>query len=190
LLKIISDSRQALAAFEQNLAIRDETAKLIMRENIHAQLSNWYSEWHRSNKHCVILGDEGDGKTWAVVHWLSDQMTDQKFPPVVFIPSGEVDTKEPGELVAAAINRNLDRTSELDWRRRIEKWLNRPPGDSPLFLLVLDGLNERPSGPWPELFANLNATPWDTKIAVLITCRKIYWHEHLASQTQRLGRSG
>jgi hypothetical protein len=70
LLKIISDSRQALAAFEQNLAIRDETAKLIMRENIHAQLSNWYSEWHRSNKHCVILGDEGDGKTWAVVHWL------------------------------------------------------------------------------------------------------------------------
>jgi hypothetical protein len=44
-------------------------------------------------------------------------------------------------------------------------------------LLVLDGINERPSFEWRDLFDRLNGLLWRERVAVLVTCRPGYWQE-------------
>lgn len=181
-IEVVADSRMTKAAYEQDLAVRDRAARLVRRDSVSIELSNWWETWHEKPRHCVILGEEGDGKTWAAADWLAEQTLNDRFPPAVFIPSGEVVAKDPLDMIAGAIRRSLDHSDVQDWSRRLKRWLKPPEGGVPRLLLVLDGLNERPSGPWGALLAALSAPPWAGVIAVLMTCRTLFWNEHLAAR--------
>jgi hypothetical protein len=45
----------------------------------------------------------------------------------------------------------------------------------PLFLLVIDGLNERSSLDWPKFFLELQLTCLSNHVAVLVTDRPAHW---------------
>jgi hypothetical protein len=179
-LEVIADTQMTKAVFEQDLAVRGPAARLVRRDEISNKLDTWWANWHERPRFCVILGEEGDGKTWAMADWLADRVADPDFPPVLFIPSGEVVAKDPRDLMIGAIRRSLGHSGVENWITRLERWLRPPRGDVPRVLLVLDGLNERPSGPWAALLAALSALPWIDTVAVSMTCRTLFWDEQLA----------
>ncbi|HND19169.1 MAG TPA: restriction endonuclease, partial [Acidobacteriota bacterium] len=77
------DSRADLS---QILNVADEGAKLIVRHQAWEQIDNWYSTWKTTHKAFVLLGEEGDGKTWAVASWVNKKITeDERLPFVIFL---------------------------------------------------------------------------------------------------------
>ncbi|CAK8712104.1 MAG: hypothetical protein CDV28_10229 [Candidatus Electronema aureum] len=170
---------ESKAAFSQNLAVRAEGEFFIPRKAAQEALDNWFANWHEQHKFFVVLGEEGDGKTWAVVDWLYGKLSDGF--PVIFLPSGMADLKEFDILLPEILAKQLKEPYEGYWQKRLQRWLERPAGDTPLFLLVMDGLNERPDMEWRQLLAKFAVEPWCNRTAVLMTCRKKFWDEHLSS---------
>jgi hypothetical protein len=181
LYKRLRNKDESRAAFSQNLAVRAEGQFFIPRKAAQEALDNWFANWHEQHKFFVVLGEEGDGKTWAVADWLYDKLSDGF--PVIFLPSGMADCKdkEPDILLSEIITNQLRQPYEGYWKKRLQRWLERPAGDTPLFLLVMDGLNERPDMEWRQLLAKFAVEPWCNRAAVLMTCRKKFWDEHLSS---------
>ncbi len=181
-LTVIADARRAKAVFAQDLAVNDPGARLVPRPAVNAALDRWWDAWPENPRCAAILGEEGDGKTWAVAAWLANRVADARFPPVLFVPSGDVAGREPIEIMVAAIRRALGATGREDWSQRLQRWLEPGEPAAPRLLLVFDGLNERPSGPWDALLTAVSAPPWAGVVAVALTSRTVFWHERLAGR--------
>lgn len=181
-LSVIADTRHARAVFAQDLAVNDPGARLVPRAAVSAALDRWWDAWPENPRFAAILGEEGDGKTWAVAAWLATRVSDARFPPVLFVPSGEVTGSEPLDLMVAAVRRALGAAERGSWDQRLHRWLSPGRASLPRLLLVLDGLNERPSGPWDALLTALSAPPWSGAVAVALTSRTVFWQERLAGR--------
>jgi hypothetical protein len=181
-LSVIADALQAKAVFAQDLAVNDPGARLVPRAAVSAALDRWWDAWPENPRHAAILGEEGDGKTWGVAAWLAKRVSDARFPPVLFAPSGDMAGREPVDIAVGAIRRALGATGHEDWGQRLQRWLRPGVPAGPRLLLVLDGLNERPSGPWDALLTALSASPWAGAVAVALTSRTVFWRERLAGR--------
>ena len=176
---LLHEPNASEARWGQNLAVLNDQAKFVPRSQLLRNLNEWLAGWASTHRSCVVLGEEGEGKSWAVMHWLSQIALEEEAPPVVFLPAGDVQSADPSHLVESAIAR-LFRSDSGAAERRIARWLERPVGDKPLFLLVVDGLNEYPAGPpWSRLLSALEMQPWTSQVAVLMTCRTLFWQEQL-----------
>lgn len=164
------------AAFSQPLDVVSGRESLIPRVAAETRLNDWWSQWATRNSKLALLGQEGDGKSWAVASWLASQLgTDAGFPPVVFVASTVAGEREPLELIADIVRNQLNATAP-DWPRRFQRWLSGRP--TPVLLLVLDGINEgsRPPEYWIQLLQRLGEPELASKIAVLLTCRPAAWY--------------
>lgn len=170
---------ESRAAFSQNIAMRAEGEFFIHRKAAQEALDNWFASWPEQRNFFVMLGEEGDGKTWAVADWLFSKLS-AGFP-IIFLPSGMADCNDLDMILPEIITKQLRDPYEGYWKKRLQRWLERPAGDTPLFLLVMDGLNERPDMEWRQLLAKFAVNPWRNRAAVLMTCRKKFWDEHLKS---------
>ncbi|WPD24953.1 MAG: hypothetical protein SD837_10380 [Candidatus Electrothrix scaldis] len=179
LCKRLRNAAESKAAFSQNLAVRTEGQFFIHRKAAQEALNNWFDNWPEQRNSFVMLGEEGDGKTWAVADWLYGKLSDDF--PIIFLPSGMVDCKELDIFLPEIIAKQLKEPYDGYWIKRLQRWLERPAGDTPLFLLVMDGLNERPDMEWRQLLAKFAVEPWYNRAAVLMTCRKKFWDEHFSS---------
>ncbi len=179
LCKRLRNKDESRADFSQNIAVRADGELLIPRKAAQEALDNWFANWHEQRNFFVVLGEEGDGKTWAVADWLYDKLSDGF--PIIFLPSGMAACNELDILLPEIFAKQLKEPYEGYWKKRLQRWLERPAGDTPLFLLVMDGLNERPDMEWRQLLANFTVEPWCNHAAVLMTCRKKFWDEHLLS---------
>lgn len=179
-----SESRRE---FGQLLNVSDQGTHLVNRNEAWQQLDHWMSSWTQTPKSMAILGEEGDGKTWCVASWLSKKAIENPdFPPILFLSSEKVDSNEPIDLLSGYIerkNQNFKHNfNQSGWKNRIHRWLNRNHGTFPLFVLVLDGINERRNNQWwRSLVENLNSQPWVENIAILITSREAYWQRYFSS---------
>jgi hypothetical protein len=158
---------------------------LIRREAAWASLNDWQQTWKDTHVFHAVLGEEGDGKTWSVASWLSEQIRNAvDFPAVLFfsstdVSSTEVDARDLQPLFANAILKQLPHASKEQANRHLDRWLSRPSGQFPLLLLVLDGINERRNHEWWRgLLEQLVGDPWRGHVAVLITCRSSYWERY------------
>jgi hypothetical protein len=176
----LASEAESRAHFGQLLNIREPGAVLVQRRSAWTRLDEWFSGWNETRKILFLLGEEGDGKTWAVASWLDRNIQDQKdFPAVVFLSSLRVDSNEPLSLLSGGISRRLPTLQTEDWARRLYRWTNRSKGNVPSLLLVLDGINERRKATWwRELIDQLAGSPWCDSAAILITCRTAYWQRH------------
>jgi len=183
LISQLSSRSQSRAAFGQLLNIKEEGVNLVERSAAWSELDAWLSSWGKTRAWFCLLGEEGDGKTWATASWLAQKVqTDRSFPPTVFLPSYAADCNTPQALLSATIDRQLGSSCEKMWERRLKRWMKTPEPDAPVLLLVLDGINERRrSSWWRYLLDGLAAEPWRDRVAVLITCRAIYWKEYFAN---------
>jgi hypothetical protein len=171
------------ASFAQNLAVADPSQQLIIRKSARHAMNTWINNWSKQADMFVILGEEGDGKTWAAATWFSAILKQYPtFPPVLFIPSVYISkTVEPNELIINAIKQQLREPRENYWKERLDRWLTRPVSNRPLLTLVIDGLNESHNMNWSLFFAKLAIEPYVSRVAVLITCRKTFWEDKCSS---------
>lgn len=75
------------ARFGQPLHVLDANTRLIVRSQAMAALDAWWQAWPEKPCPFAMLGEEGDGKTWAVAQWLAEKLklAPQDFPPVLLL---------------------------------------------------------------------------------------------------------
>ena len=179
-LRTESESR---SAFGQVLHVASKEIDLVKRNTAWQELDHWLSSWTETRSNFVLLGDEGDGKTWAVASWLDRQIQNtENFPPVIFLSSSHPRSNEPASLLSEAIARQIGQQDHAYWEKRLMRWKQRPVGESPVTLLVLDGINERRTPQWwRELIEGFMNSPWRERIAVLVTVRTGYWERYFST---------
>lgn len=182
LLNQLSTRQDSIAKLGQDLAVRSPECKLIKRSQSIKALENWWQAWQAGPQNMVILGEEGDGKSWVVADWLADHLMEKTFPPVVFVPSTHVQADNPLNLIIQTIQWQLGKLRDSYWEKRVNKWIDSPQ-KGPVVLLILDGLNERPGFNWRHLLSFLETSPYINQVAVLMTCRSFFWSERIESDT-------
>lgn len=185
LLEKFQSQSESRAAFNQVINVLDPSAWRIERERINTKLENWLRvRWPNKQEFVALLGEEGDGKTWAVASWIARMLkTDPDFPAVLFLTSNALPaTREPQELLAHAIALQLRELDIHYWEKRVWNWMQRTLGELPQIVLVLDGINERHDVEyWRSVLEKLNVPPWKNQIGVILTCRNIPWKHSYAS---------
>jgi hypothetical protein len=163
----------------QPLALLSPTTHFVRRRGAETALEAWWQAWRQDPRPFVLVGEEGVGKTWAAAGWAASQAASAPGTILLFVTTRDIDTAEPEELIRSCLCEVTDYNYEAVrfWQSRLGSWLSRPSGAAPLFLLVLDGINERSFFEWRDLFDRLNGAPWRERVAVLVTCRPGYWDE-------------
>jgi hypothetical protein len=175
----LASKDDAMAAFHQALCIADGRFQPhIERTALQASLNAWYTTWPEHHRLAAVLGREGTGKSWAMMAWW--KILSAK-PLTLVISSNCEIASEAVTLVATALLKQTGVRDLVFWTRRIQQWLQRPLSATPTLLLILDGLNQRPRQAWDEVFASLAASDWAGHIAIVTTCRPVFWSERIAS---------
>lgn len=173
------------ANFGQDISVLNLNSRFIQRKAADTAMSDWWADWKESRKPFVLLGEEGDGKSWAFAFWLAKKASDPDFDiPIVFIPAfrfSVTDRKGIEDAIIDALERTADTVPKQHWQERLQYLLQAEDGDMPQCILVVDGLNERPSLDWRAFFDSIMISPFLSAVAVMVTCRSVYWKEHLAS---------
>jgi hypothetical protein len=179
-LNSLKSSREVWANYGQLINVEDEDIRLIKRESAWSALSEWLRTWKDTHLPFTVLGEEGDGKTWAVASWLSQNIQNNpQFPGVIFFSSTYVSSNEPIFLLSEVISRRLGLMSEEQAQQRLYRWMKRQSGETPLLLLVLDGINQHGSREgWRTFLNKLAGEPWFDHNAVIVTCRTGYWQPY------------
>ncbi|PWB47084.1 MAG: hypothetical protein C3F18_12260 [Nitrosomonadales bacterium] len=170
---ILTSDEQSRASLGQDIAVCKAGRHITKRPAASAVLDVWWQSWPVDHRAFVLLGEEGDGKSWAVADWLADRVAGASFPiPVVVAPAHKLAQASVKEILAACLEVSQPCGN---WLKRLEDLENDPPGEVPLFLLVVDAFNERPGLGWRELFDTLRTSPWRERVALIGLCRKEYW---------------
>ena len=169
------DTRQARLDLGQPLAPKADESLHQTRDSLvsHtvAQLQSGHS--------VVLLGDEGCGKSWLAaniieqqeVHTLTALFSAEQLPY-------SIESSQTVDLLARQLIRQTDGHSHEDrllnrWRSRIAAWRERVrPGR---FLIVLDGLNQRPRKDWGRIIEEFRQLSEKTGGRLLVTCRSHYF---------------
>lgn len=143
----------------------------------------------------VILGDEGNGKSWVVAQsWLS---TADKPITIVFTADDFNESSAAADLMEPLIEKIIAQTgvptSEADharWRRRLEQWRNSGTPDSPRVVVIIDGLNQRPRVDWARLIEAMGFELDRIGGRLIVTARTAYYDSQISrrlySPTMRL----
>jgi hypothetical protein len=180
----------SLAAFKQLLNVDESTTKFVERQGLYAALDHWLVEWNTRRLPFVILGEEGDGKSWGVASWLNRKIaTDPLFPPILFIASLKASSNDARQLIVSTSAMQTDILVTDHWRRRLHRWLADSTAAMPALILVLDGINERyPFTWWLELLVSLKAEC--VNVAIIMTCRTEYWQRTPLGNSDRIKTTG
>jgi Restriction endonuclease len=180
--RIVNEEAASRSRFGQPLDVLSGGS--IPRKDAEAALDDW---WHNQpSKIFAMTGEEGDGKSWSVAQWLTNQIqnTQGPFPPIVFIPSRDAGSaKSMEDLVLENVRRLLPSDN---WSSKLYRWLDYRDVDAkePIAVVVLDGLNEHHSADyWQSVIESSFDKPWAGKIRLICTARSQYWDEFFAKRT-------
>ena len=137
----------------------------------------------QSGQPVALLGDEGCGKSWLAAkvieqqeaHTLTALFRTERLPD-------SIESDQDIDLLARQLIRQTDGSSYEDrllirWRRRIDVWTKRVrPGR---FLIVLDGLNQRPKKDWGRIIESFQHMSEKTGGRLLVTCRSHYFETQI-----------
>jgi hypothetical protein len=175
----LANKNDAKAAFHQMLCVADaDFQPYIERRAAQTALNAWYSEWSKRQSLAVVLGAEGNGKSWVTLGWW--QRLEVK--PLTLVITANREVRGDGlTILAATLAAQMPDIRDMSfWRRRLRQWLERPRSAAPILLVILDGLNERPREPWDQVFAALAVSAWAGRLAIVATCRHRFWFQHVA----------
>lgn len=183
LIEQLGSAQNSRCSFGQAIEVHGAESSNIKRKAPLEKLNNWIEQWRSGNKHIFILtGEEGDGKTWAVASWITENIKNEKKTHFLFLPLRSFPSTDIVEVLANAISRQQN-TRDIDfWEKRILNWMNRPPSNDPLIVLVIDGINEYFDFDWVSILnklGNENDCYYD-RIAIILTSRTIYWKDRVS----------
>lgn len=180
-----ASSSIAVAALGQDAAGGADGA-FIERKNVIAQLDGWLSD--ATPAPATVVGDEGMGKTWATLGWFNANADKLAIP--LIIPSGAVPTGlgiTTADVKALLASRLFEITGTRDqgfWLARLEKMLARPTEEGPVFVLMLDGMNQASDAAWVSLHQILQAPPFAGRVRIVSTCRPLFIESDLRNLTK------
>lgn len=169
----------AMAAFNQALCPADpDFHPYVERPAVRASLDAWYRVWATERSVAVVLGSEGNGKSWATMGWWA---TLPVKPLTLLVTSNRLTQNDALTLLASSLAVQTELRDVTFWQRRLRQWLTRSPStETPLLLLMLDGVDERQSASWDQLFASIAAPEWAGRLAIIATCRPQFWADGVA----------
>ena len=126
---------------------------------------------------CIVLGTEGVGKSWIAAKVALE------FGGLSLILGAEkfegINTAELEKLLAHefATQTKSAHANITRWKRRLTAWEAKPPCES--FLLVVDGINQRPAVPWDRILMILEGFVEDRGGKLLVTSRPRFFERHV-----------
>ncbi len=168
---------KSIARLKQDITIKGNETSFVQRREATDELDSWYKSWPRTRRPFLMLGEEGDGKTWSTCDWASGMLEAGTLPPIVFLTSQMITSDEPIEVVADIVKKVQGSGESQFWKKLLEKWLSSDC-ESPRLLLVIDGINENPSFGWSDFLNRLFNEPFSRNIGIVITSRDLYWEKH------------
>lgn len=178
LTDVFSSRRQARRYLRQPLAPGDPEAGAVkVRDRLSAQINPLISGAPDS-RIGVVLGDEGNGKSWSVAQsWLS---LEEKPLTVVFAADELTGELEPIEdtLIEKLIAQTGGRTTDAAvrrWQRKLEQWRNQSNPKIPRLSVVIDGLNQRPDTDWARLMEAMADDLEKIGGRLIVTARTAYF---------------
>ncbi|NUA25969.1 hypothetical protein [Cupriavidus basilensis] len=173
----LSDRAESRAAFLQDLAVANAA---LPRDRFLRQMASWYASNAAQAASLIVLGEEGDGKSWLVANWALGRLDESDCPLILLLPSWAVSSTDPEAILAQALATLSVVTTSERWTQRLRRWMNKENTTVPSILLVLDGVNEKFSPThWRELFTRLETTAWCQHLRLVVTCRLTYWKSKL-----------
>jgi hypothetical protein len=172
---------ESRAALHQNVAGATQP-DLIARQAVHQQTQQWWSGVKEPP--LVVLGREGVGKTWALVHWIVENL--DALPITLVIPADAwVALKELTD--SSVVNFLAHRLQELArarvdsyWQKRVLSLLERPVSEGASLLLLIDGLNQEPKFEWLKLLQVLQAKAFRGRVRVVLTTQTHFFEDELS----------
>ncbi|MDC7715588.1 hypothetical protein PQU96_15845 [Vogesella sp. LYT5W] len=126
----------------------------------------------------VLTGDEGNGKSWLVAQaWLSLPVK----PLTIFLTAEDIGEQiaDPIALIARKLCVQTDRQGserhQAFWSAQLDAWRTQRRGPAQGFLVVLDGLNQRPRTEWARLIDQLSEELEHIGGKLILTSRKRYF---------------
>lgn len=184
LQKVWTDSAQSLATLNQDAAGGRPGVHLIERKSALQALESWWLAPRDPRSPAVIVGQEGVGKTWVSLDWLNRMFA--SLPIVVPVPASTFlnhqDFSEAGvrELLAQSLRwlAGSHQGTEF-WRLRVDRILQRPVVEGVSVLLLVDGINQRPTVGWEALGQALQADSLAGKVRILFTTRRHFFDTNM-----------
>lgn len=183
----ISSRAQSWSIFRQDIGLHDKIRVApIERSTLNKQFDDWWQHKRTETPHCILLGEEGTGKTWAVMAWLMKHFSIENGPIVLPITSAQLTAADNlATIIVSTLHSRYGKSMSF-WQKCVDNWLNQKLSIGPLFILCLDGLNEKPDFPWKALLAQTVDDIWDGKIAIIMTSRPEYWRGQVARGVSRI----
>ena len=151
---------------------------VVSRKSINHRLDDWYQS---ENRLAALIGDEGTGKSWAMLAWYNGQKTAQSGAPLtVFLKAKEIGSTDVRETLAKALQAQTSvRTVEF-WRKRLELW-EEVDREAVEILVLLDGLNENfRFKEWANWLQPLFEDNLNKIYRVVVSCWANWWSESLS----------
>lgn len=179
----LKSKAESKAKFGQDISVIDVDNNYIQRQLANVALDDWWSSWQVNHKPFVLLGEEGDGKSWTLAQWIVQKLNLYKSQiPIIFMPANIVESDNIIEGMSKSANNITPSILNQQWKERLNFLLDEDTNSSPRILLIVDGLNERPSFDWRSFIDRFFAEPIYKKISLLISCRNTYWKDNLEQE--------
>src|SRR5207249_3480050 len=98
--------------------------RYVERPAVHASLEGWYRAWSAEQPLAIVVGPEGNGKSWATMGWWARL----SFKPLtLLITSNRLKQGDALTLLASSLALQTELRDPTFWQRRLRQWLTRPP---------------------------------------------------------------
>ena len=181
----LSDKQKARLRLEQPLSPADSTEgtphdREYLVDNIARFLSG-----PATNKILCIVGEEGTGKSWSIAQsWLRDTTK----PMILFIsPNVFADTPAESDVQGLLVASIIRQTGGDQVTSVKEKWikilaqLKRMEIDHIRFVVLVDGVNQRPKKEWGRTLSKLADELRHVGGQLIVTSRTSYFRNHIAN---------
>jgi hypothetical protein len=183
----LHDPDRSLARFRQRI----DLASFIQRPQLVRQLDEWSESWKTvaAVTPLVVIGEEGDGKTWVTASWVNQRtMSASSFPAALMVNGAALGDRSLIDIVVDAATSRPTSLPEYGQatrdriRRRVARWASAAQSGQPPFLLLLDGMDDGPSAETLRALIAQSKVDLPT-IPLLITVRSQFWQEALEPLT-------
>ena len=129
---------------------------------------------------CVVHGEEGNGKSWAVASWVHEGMSRPDSPAVFWFSAGDCSDDTPIRQLADHATESLANGREINFFAKLQRWVEGATRQQ--LLVVLDGINERHSVAFWARHLLRSLAEFDGHVSIIVTCRTQTWTDELAER--------
>ena len=185
---VFSNKNEARKKLGQPLAPGDvSTANVRLRKMLNDKLNASLDVTTGEDKVICILGGEGSGKSWIVAqNWLA--MMHKPF--MVFISSEDFsDVAWKNNVIDFLIVKIIKQTengntavTQERWRRRICQWRSNLAENKHRFIVIIDGINQRPQYDWARIIDSIGDELSQLGGRLIVTARTAYFRSHVKNR--------